>query len=162
MLYAVLQGLPSSFLDYLDRPWVVFCERIERAMKAGHDPLAALRSALAHIGDWERETMKKALIEVQPVMQMPGLSFRQKEALIALRYAGAASLSQLSRVLVQDRSNTHKRLTALVKKGLAIKFFRPDGVYYFAIPAPMERSIKTGVNQMFNSLLDDSVSFTQP
>ena len=152
MLYAVLQGLPATHLDFLDPPWLHFCERIERALKAGLDPLTALRSALDNMGDWERIMLRKALAQSRSVMPMPDLSYRQKEALIALRYAGVASLAQLSRVLVQDPSNTHKRMTVLVKKGFAMKFFRSGGMHYFAVPGPIEKSLKVSVNELLNEL----------
>lgn len=152
MLYAVLQGLPSSHLDYLDPPWPIFCKRIERALKAGLDPLTALKAALENMGDFERRMLRKALAQSLSVMPMPGLSYRQKEALIALRYAGVVSLAQLSRVLVQDPSNTRKRLTVLVKKGFAMKFFRPGGVHYFAVPAPIEKSLKVSVHDLLSEL----------
>ena len=152
MLYAVLQGLPASQLDFLDPPWLHFCERIERALKAGLDPLTSLKSALDTMGDWERRMLRKVLAQSRSVMPLADLSYRQKEALIALRYAGAASLAQLSRVLVQDPSNTHKRLTVLVKRGFAMKFFRPGGMHYFAVPGPIEKSLKVSVHELLNEL----------
>lgn len=157
MLYAVLQGLPASHLDFLDPPWLHFCERIERALKAGLDPLTALKSALDTMGDYERRMLRKVLAQSRSVMPMTDLSYRQKEALIALRYAGAASLAQLSRVLVQDPSNTHKRLAVLVKKGFAMRFFRPGGIYYFAVPARIEKSLKVSVNDLLNDLIQESI-----
>jgi predicted transcriptional regulator len=93
---------------------------------------------------------------------MLGLSYRQKEALIALRVAGVASLAQLSRVLLQDRSNTHKRLNALVSKGYAMKFFRPGGIYYFAVPHRVEKSLKISVNDLLNNLIEESAAEAQP
>ncbi len=157
MLYAVLQGLPSSHLDFLDGPWPRFCKRIERALKAGLDPLFALKSALDNMGDWERKMLRKALAKSRSVMPLVDLSYRQKEALIALRYAGVSSLAQLSRVLVQDPANTHKRLTVLVKKGFAMKFFRPGGIYYFAVPAAIDKSLKLSVNELLNGLIQESI-----
>ncbi|MEX2144413.1 MAG: helix-turn-helix domain-containing protein [Anaerolineales bacterium] len=152
MLYAVLQGLPSAHLDFLDPPWPIFCQRIERALKAGLDPLTALKSALDNMGDWEALMLRKALAQSISVLPITDLSYRQKEALIALRYAGVASLAQLSRVLLQDPANTHKRLAVLVKKGFAMKFFRPGGIHYFAVPGPIERSLKVSIKELLNEL----------
>jgi len=157
-LYALLQGLPAKYLDFLDPPWPPFCQRIENALKQGMNPLAALQFALDAMNDWGRSMLKKALSQVRPVMNLHGLSYRQKEALIALRYAGVASLAQLSRILVQDRSNTRRCLLALVNKGYAVRFFRPGGVYYFAIPSRIEKSIKVSVNELLNKMIDESVS----
>lgn len=158
MLYAVLQGLPPKFLDFLDLPWQLLCARIQRALRAGVPPLHSLKYALREANASEKMAMKRALTEVLPVLQIAGLSFRQKEALIALRYAGTASLAQLSRVLVQDRGNTHRRLSSLVKKGYAVKFFRPDGIYYFAVHTPIDQSLKAEVHEIFNALLTESAS----
>jgi hypothetical protein len=161
-LYALLQGLPAKYLDFLDPPWPPFCQRIENALKQGMDPLAALQFALDAMNAWGRSMLKNALSQVRPVMNLPGLSYRQKEALIALRYAGVASLAQLSRVLVQDPSNTRKRLMALVNKGYAMRFFRPGGVYYFAIPSRIDKSLKISVNELLNDLIDASALEAQP
>ena len=76
MLYAVLQGLPAKYLDFLDPPWPPFCQCIEIALKDGKDPLAALQFALDATNDWGKSMLKKALSQVRPVMQMPGLSYR--------------------------------------------------------------------------------------
>ncbi len=45
MLYAVLQGLPSSYLTRLDEPLAYFCGRIHAALNDGHDPITALQIA---------------------------------------------------------------------------------------------------------------------
>ncbi len=155
MLYAVLQGLTSNYLGHLDRVWISFCVRIQLALEEGKDPISALKLAFQKAQPWELYSMKEALREVMPVMRLPGLSYRQKETLIALRCAKVASLSQLTRVLLEDRSNTHKRLTVLVRRGLAVKFFQPDGVYYFAVPAPLEKEVKSAVSQMIDQFLEE-------
>jgi len=95
-------------------------------------------------------------------MNLPGLSYRQKEALITLRSVGVASLAQLSRVLLQDPSNVRKRLLALVKKGYVLRFFRQGGIHYYAIPQKMEKSIKHSVNDLMNSLIAKAASEKSP
>jgi DNA-binding MarR family transcriptional regulator len=160
MLYAVLQGLPSSHLGHLDRVWISFCTQIMFALKEGLDPVSALRRAIQRAEYWQIFAMKQAFNEMRSVMDLSGLSYRQKEALLALRSAGVASLPQLSRVLMRDRSHTHKRLKSLIHRGLAVKFFRPDGIYYFAVPGPVLRSVKSAAHQMLSdlmqTLLDDT------
>lgn len=79
-----------------------------------------------------------------------------------MRVAGVASLAQLSRVLLQDRSNTHKRLSVLVNKGFVMKFFRPGGIYYFAVPHRVDKSLKISVNDLLNKLIEESASEAQP
>jgi predicted transcriptional regulator len=162
ILYAVLQGLPAEYLDFLEQPWWRLIIRIEQALKYGEDPISALNYGIGQLDDWGREELKKALREVRPVMDLAGLSYRQKEALIALRSMEAASLAQLSRVLVQDRSNVHKRLAVLVRKGYAMRFFRSGGIHYFAVPGPVDKSLKTSINEFLNRLLDESSVELQP
>lgn len=79
MLYAVLQGLPAKYLDFLDPPWGYICTLIELGLKDCLDPMAALNQALARMSDPARSSLRKALSKTRPVMQMPGLSYRQKE-----------------------------------------------------------------------------------
>ncbi|MGH2583133.1 MAG: hypothetical protein ACRDFQ_09600 [Anaerolineales bacterium] len=158
ILYAILQGLPAEHIDFLDPPWTPFIKRIEIALKYGADPISALKSAIEQMNDWGREQLKKALSQIRPVMDLPGLSYRQREALVVLRSMGVASLSQLGRVLMQDRSNLHKRLTVLVKRGYAMKFFRPGGIYYFAVPGSVDKSLKTTINDFLNELIDEAES----
>jgi predicted transcriptional regulator len=152
MLYAVLQGLPSSYLSFLDHGFAHFCWLVEQAFKEGHDAEGALRFAVS----WSRESqfnaIKRVLAEVAAVSKIPGLSHRQQETLVALRYSKVASLRTLPQILNTDRSNIHKRLKVLVARGLAIKFFRPDGAHYFAIYSPLDRSVKTSVHRLVNDL----------
>lgn len=160
MLFAVLQGLPSSNLDHLDKVWIWLCGNIQLAREKGSDPLSALKIAIQQAEYWQILAMKESFEKARAVMQLPGLSYRQKEALIALRVAGVASLAQLNRVLMQDRAHTHKRLAALVKKGLAVKFFRPNGVYYFAIPGRLESSVRSAAHQVVTDLMETLLADT--
>lgn len=169
LLYAVMLGLPSKDLHHLNETaWRVLCSRIERFLASGHDPLTALKLALETAGDWERTELRKALQQVLPVMSIPGLSYRQRQALIALRYVKTASLTQLAYTLMTDRSNTHRRLQALVRRGLAIKFSQPGGVRYMAVTTPLPKHVKLGVQQLLDELLQDvatdqsSVAATTP
>ncbi len=52
-------------------------------------------------------------------MQLPGLSFAQRQVLITL-----------------------------AKKGLVLKFFAKGGVYYLAIPAHLDKKVKLEVNRL--------------
>lgn len=157
MLYALLQGLPEKYFAHLDAPWHYIARLINIELKHGRDPISAVKAAFARTEGYSREKIKEALLNVLPVMQIPGLSYRQREALIALRSAKdkTASLAQLCRILAQDRSNTRRRLNALVQKGLAVKFFQPGGAFYFAISSPMEKSLKLAVNQFMNDLIKE-------
>ncbi|MEX2161096.1 MAG: helix-turn-helix domain-containing protein, partial [Anaerolineales bacterium] len=155
MLYAILQGLPYKYFQHLDAPWPLIAKRINLCLDEGLDPVSALKAAFKWMGPYERRTVKETLLLVAPVMHIPGLSYRQREVLVALRSAKIASLSQLCRTLAQDRGNTHRRLAALVSKGLAVRFFQPGGAFYFAIPAPMEKSVKLAVNQFIDDLTDE-------
>ena len=156
LIYALLQGLPADHLDFLDRPWYLLATRIQRALKDGSDPLAALRSALSASPQWERQVFLRAFLQEEPVFALPDLTQRQKEALIALRYAGACSLSQLSRILAQDRGNTSRRLDVLIEKGYAVKYFRREGPCYLAITSPLDDHAKSqvaGLMQAFKQAL---------
>ncbi len=156
ILYAILQGLPVQYLEHLDVSWRVFARRIAKARREGHGPTAALRIAFNEAEYHELRKFKQAAQHIIPVMQISGLSYRQRETLIVLREAGTASLAQLCRVLAQDRSNTYRRLNALVRKGYAVKFFQPGGVYYHAVSSPMQKSIKVAVNQLLDELVAEA------
>lgn len=162
LLYAVLQGLSPSYLTHLEIPWRVFCGRIQRALNMGHPPLVALKLALKQAGISEIERISKALGEVQSVMELPELSFRQKQALIALRYEDVASLSHLCRVLNWDRSHTYHRLAALVKKGYAFKFYGEKGPQYMAIYCSMEMSVKSEMYKIIQEHLEQFRSGSIP
>ncbi len=155
ILYAVLQGLDPSYLTHLDHAWAVFCLRIHDALGKGNDPIAALKTAIFQTGPREFAAIRKMLREARPVMKLPGLSRRQKEALVALRYSKVASISHLSQVLAMDRSNTFRTLKALVAKRLALKFIRKDGVYYYALPASLGHSVKAEINRLLLDQLSD-------
>ncbi len=154
VLYAVLQGLDPSLLNHLDTTWAVFCYRIHHSLTRGQDQLAAFKNAVSQTRPPDYAALRKMMREARPVMRLPGLSHRQKETLVALRYSKVASLSHLSQVLMLDRSNTFRTLKALVAKGLALKFFRKDGVYYYAVPAPLEKSVKIEINRLLLDQLD--------
>jgi hypothetical protein len=153
MLYAVLQGLPPKYLNHLEWPWPQFCERIARSLNSGADAAAALRSAVNSCSPSQLAAIKKSLREIEPVMHLPGLTYRQREALIALRNSKTASLAHLTHILALDRSNIHRSLSALIKKGYAIRFFRPGGVHYMAIDSPIEKSVKLAAFQMITEIL---------
>src|SRR5690606_4758184 len=95
LLYAVLQGLPATHLQHLDRPWLLFCERIEQALKGGQSALSALRLALEETHESHIRVIKKALTHVAAVRGLKKLSYRQKQLLMVLRVAKVASLRQL-------------------------------------------------------------------
>jgi hypothetical protein len=156
LLHALLQGLPSKFLEHLNPPWPLIATRIQLQIDEGEDPVSALKFAFMSTKDYERRSIRETLLQVLPVMQIPGLSYRQREALIALRSAKTASLSQLCQVLAQDRGNTFRRMGALVNKGLAFKFYRPGGVYYFAVLTPMEKSAKVAVSHFIDELIREA------
>ena len=148
----------------MDAPWGFLATLINLEIKAGRPPIEALRAAFARTNDYSRQKIKETLLNVMPVMQIPGLSYRQREALIALRSVKdkSASLAQLCCILAQDRSNTRRRLNALVKKGLAVKFFQPGGAFYFAIPSPLEKSVKLAVNQFLDDLIQEFSAESSP
>lgn len=153
MLYAVLQGLPPKYLNHLEWPWPQFCERIARALASGADAVAALRLALNNSSPSQIAAIRKSLREIEPVMHLPNLTYRQREVLIALRNSKTASLAQLTHILAQDRSNIHRSLSALIKKGHAIRFFRPGGAYYMAVDSPIEKSVKLAAFQLIDEIL---------
>ena len=151
MLFAVLQGLPADHLKHLHRPWYLLAWRIERGLKEGLDPVSALHAALSNSHKWEREHYLRAFEHEEPVLALPDLTQRQKEALVALRYAGASSLTQLTRVLAQDRSNTRRRLDFLVEKGYAFKYFANEGACYMAITAPIPDGTRSEAIEMMQA-----------
>jgi len=162
-LYAVLQGVPVGRLQHLkDTPWHTICRRIERHLKDNQPPLEAVQAALQECGEWERRHLRQALAHVLPVMHIPGLSYRQRQALVTLRYLGSASLTQLSHTLMADRSNTHRRMQALVRRGLVLKFSQPGGVCYVPITRPLPREVKRGLQRILATLIREATTATTP
>lgn len=156
ILYAVLVGLHPQHFTHLVNPWSSFCYDIWNARSRGLDPQAALKAAFHELDPIYKRQFLHALKNLPEVMQLPGLTRKQKEVLMVLRTSEVASLAQLSCALVRDRGNTHRLLEHLVKKGFALKFFRKDGAYYYALPEPMPKAIKSSVHQMLASLLKSS------
>lgn len=155
LLYAVLQGLPSAHLQHLDHPWRIFCRDVEQALKGGQPPVAALRFALENSLDWQVTAIKKALAQASVVRQLSKLSHRQKELLVALRVAQVASLSQLCCSTLQDKGHAHRRLQVLVQHGHALKFYKPGGVFYMAVNAPISRHARSEVNSYILQLMNE-------
>ena len=159
MICALLQGLPADHLDHLDRPWYLLAVRIERALKEGLDPTSALHAALSNSAEWERQVFLRAFLQEEPVLALPVLwrtGFFFFRSPTRRCFSDASSLSQLSRILVQDRSNTRRRLEVLIEKGYAVKYFRRDGAYYLAISSPLDDQTKskvTGLMQAFKQAL---------
>ena len=85
MLYAIILGLPEKFLEYLKGPWFLVARLVRLAREEKADPVTALRYAVFRLGPDGRNLLRKALLNVLPVMSIRGLSYRQKEALLALR-----------------------------------------------------------------------------
>jgi hypothetical protein len=165
ILLALLQGLPAAHLDHLDRPWYLLALRIQRALKRGLPPPDALHDALDNSAGWERETYLHAFLQEVPVHALPDLTPSQKDALIALRTAGACSLSQLSRFLALDRSYTRRLLLVLIENGYAIRYFRRDGPYYLAIFSPLSdqhRSESLEIWKAFKQFLIEGKSSSLP
>lgn len=156
VIHALLLGLPAKQLRHLERSaWAALAHRIEHKLRFEPDPLLALKAALDNAGDSNRSELFKALAFVLPVMVIPRLSYRQREALIALRYLKSASLTHLSHTLMADRSNTNRRMLALVRRGLAIKFAQPGGTYFMAIDRPDSRELKRGIRKLLNDLMQE-------
>ncbi|MCL5429410.1 MAG: hypothetical protein M1347_06400 [Chloroflexi bacterium] len=155
MLYALLLGLPEKYFEHLDWPWPWVAKSIRIGLNQGLDPLSALKSGFARLGDQPLAKVKETLLSILLVMEIPGLSYRQREALVALRSVKAASLAQMCRILAQDRRNTYRRMNALVSKGLAFRFYQPGGVHYFAISTPMDRSLKHEINHFIDDLIKE-------
>ncbi|MCL5428333.1 MAG: hypothetical protein M1347_00830 [Chloroflexi bacterium] len=151
LLFAVLRGLPGSALTHLREPWRYFCDRIRFAFHRTRDPLEALKMALERAGSAGIRLLGRAVAEAQTVLELPDLSTRQKQALTALRYSRTATLSQLYKILNQDRSNTYRCLAALVKKGYVGKFYNDEGPSYFAIERKLDNSVKAAA---FRLILD--------
>ena len=153
MLYAIILGLPEKFLEHLKGPWFLVARLVRLAREQNADPVTALRYAVFRLGPDGRNLLRKALLNVLPVMSIRGLSYRQKEALLALRSRHTASLPQLCSALLQDRSNTHRRMAALVRKGFAIKFMQPNGVFYMAVDTPLEKAQRGAINKFLDELI---------
>lgn len=151
MIFALLQGLPADHLDHLDRAWYLLAVRIQRGLKDGRTPIDALYDALCNSTQWERDAYLRFFTQQAPVLALPDLTPRQKDALIALRYSGTCSLVQLVRILALDRSYTRRLLDALVEKGYAVKYFRRDGAYYLAIASPLSDDSKRQVSELMDS-----------
>lgn len=163
VLYAVLQGLPAKRLQHLkDTPWMLLCQRIEHQLQHGEPPLVALRDALKETGNGERNHLREVLACILPVMSIPHLTYRQRQALITLRYAKSISLTQLSYTLMADRSNTRRRMQVLVRRGLALKFSQPGGECYMATTTALSKDVKRGIQQILDELLAPESEFIQP
>lgn len=141
-LFAVLQGLPSSFLTGLDPSWQAFCCRLEFAVHYYQDPREALKQVLREATPREIRLLIKALSKAESVMCLPDLSARQKQALIVLRYENCLTLSRLYKLLNWDRSNTYRCLLVLMKKGYVGKFQGDMGPAYFAINRALDGAFK--------------------
>ena len=158
ILYAVLQGLPPDYLTFLDEIWSAFCRKIHWALQRGADPASAFKQALQDAGEWEVREINRLFAQAHRVVQLPGLTYRQREVLTALRYSKVASLTNLSRALGADRGNTHRRLDVLVKRGLAYKFYGKGGVCYLAISAPLPREARLEIHKFIREGLDFAAS----
>lgn len=160
MLFAILQGLPSAYYAHLTPRLKVFCDRIRARVRAGDSPPLALTRAFEEATEWERGDIKQMLTQSATVMHLPGLSRLEKETLLALRHAKTASLAQLSHALQRDRSNTFRRLAAIVKKGHAIRFYNLSGLIYIAVDKPLDkktrRAIHLTLSQIFVQLETDA------
>jgi hypothetical protein len=153
ILYAVLLGLNPEYLVHLDEPWRRFCRNLSQELRR-LPPLQALEKTVRD--EYSHKEVMALFAHIDKTISIPGLTYRQKEALIALRESKIASLPRLCQILGTDRSNTHKRLNALVKKGFAGKFSRPGGVHYFAISGSLDRSLRAGIHNVFHSLLAET------
>jgi hypothetical protein len=158
LLEAVLQGLAPVYLhqDYSSKQ---FLFRIERAMQNGAPPLEALKLALSQATDPELRIIHYFAAQAEYVSQFTDLSFRQKELLVALRANGISSAVELSCILNWERSHTHHRLTALIQKGYAGKFYGEKGPRYFPVRQPLRSSVKIQALQL---ILDFVAQRTAP
>jgi DNA-binding MarR family transcriptional regulator len=125
--------------------------RIQHGLKEGRIPLDSLYDALCNSTQWERDAYLRAFAHHAPVLALPDLTARQKDALIALRYAGTSSLQQLTRILALDRSYTRRLLDTLVEKGYAVKYFRRGGAHYLAVTSPLSDDSKRQVTELMDS-----------
>jgi hypothetical protein len=141
LLEAVLQGLSPVYL-HQDYSTEQFCFRIEKAMQNGAPPLEALQLALNQATDPELRIIHYFAAQAEFVSQLTDLSFRQKELLVALRAKGVCSAAELSCILNWERSHTHHRLTALIQKGYAGKFYGEKGPRYFPAKRLLRSSAK--------------------
>lgn len=152
-LYAVLQGLPLEYLHHLDNGLQAFCYQLRVALDQGQPPLEAFRSTVTGAIFGVRSALVRMLGHMIAVAQIPGLSHRQRQALIALRYSKSISLVKLSLVLQQDRSNLHKCMEVLVRKGHALKFLQPRGAVYIPIVASLDHATKVSINHFIAELM---------
>lgn len=155
LLHAIILGLPEEFLQHLPPPWPLIARLIHMARREGASPANALRYAFFRLGATGRATLRTGLAVIWPVMHIPGLSYRQREVLIVLRALRTASLAQVCTLVLQDRSNTFRRLAALVSKELAIKFNKASGVFYMAVEVPLTRAEKAAINQILDQLVNN-------
>jgi len=155
LLEAVLQGLSPIYFHHLNQVWVQFCLRIQGEMRIGRSPLEALTFALRQCQHYELRVISQTILQIQPVLELSDLSFRQKELLIALRCAELASVSSLSQILNWDRSHVHHRLAALIKKGYALKFYAEQGPRYFAIERQIEGTLKFKALQVVQDFINE-------
>ncbi|MCW5877275.1 MAG: hypothetical protein KIS80_00235 [Anaerolineales bacterium] len=155
LLHAIILGLPEEFLQHLPPPWPLIARLIHLARLEGASPATSLRYALYRLGATGRQTLRKSLSIIWPVMNLPGLSYRQREVLIVLRSLQTASLTQICTLVLQDRSNTFRRLAVLVRKDLAIKFNKGSAVFYMAVLVPLNRAEKAAINQILDQLVNN-------
>lgn len=158
LLLAILQGLPRKYFNILEPPWIGMALRIDANLLQGQSPLQALQNAYQDMGPHGRKRLRQTLQQVLPVMQLPGLTYRQREILIVLRSLKCASLSQVCAILTHDRRNTHHRLNALVAKGHAVRIHQPNGIHYMAIQKPLGREVKQGINDFIQDLIHEAMT----
>ncbi|MEX2162230.1 MAG: hypothetical protein WD751_09985 [Anaerolineales bacterium] len=152
LIRAVLQGLPTSSLPRFGDHLLLFCRRIESALKYEVPPLHALKHALQEAGPQGTRDLIRALKESRRVQSLPNLPRRQQQLLAALRLSGPTTCGMLSRAVAQDRSNTRKRLAALVASGWVGKFDQWGAVFYFAIPSPSAAAQVTELDQAIEAI----------
>jgi DNA-binding MarR family transcriptional regulator len=153
LIQAVLQGLSTKYLDDLPEPWETMFRRLAANMAwTKGDFLKSLQATLAELGDWEQEKIVSLFRDMLVVSQLPGLSFRQRQVLVALRNLQVATVPQLCMMLAQDRTHLHRRLNALVSKGYALKFYNKKGVHFFALPEKNEE-LKNAVHEFVQGLI---------
>ena len=131
LLGSPLPQLPPTDLPY---PWSVLLRAVQQA-PSPPARLHAIRAALKHIPSQSLDTLQHDLVAVVLQGIPVPLTAQQRAVLAAVLRLGPSRLAVISRAIQQDRSNTHRRLQALVSKRLLTRTYRDLSVNYsFPIP----------------------------
>jgi DNA-binding MarR family transcriptional regulator len=102
----------------------------EPARRFTSETLAAIESELNQLSDGERDALKDYLIDQVLTAAGVPLGDQQRRVYEAVLQLGNPRALEVARFLGENRGNTHRRLQALVRKGLIERAVHRQHVFY--------------------------------